>query len=203
VIALSLGLLNDRARYVMTDYIYSRISTVGQNIEHQTSTLLEEYPHAEVVEEVMSGKNIDDRPLFQKLIKDVNTGDRIVVRELSRLGRNTQDILELFNTLEAKGVAVLIQNLKIDATSATGKMVLTIMASVSTMERDIMKERQAYGIAAAKAADKYKGRPANPLTEKKCAEAIGYINKGMSKEKAAKAAGVGVATLYRYIKEQN
>lgn len=185
----------------MADYIYSRISSAGQNIEHQTRDLLKEYPNAVVVEEVQSGKNIDDRPRFKELISKVTSGDRIVVRELSRLGRNTQDILSLFETLGEKGVAVLIQNLKIDATSATGKMVLTIMASVSTMERDIMKERQAYGIAAAKEKGIYKGRPVNPETEAKCKEALTYVSNGMSKEKAARAAGVGVASLYRYIKD--
>ena len=185
----------------MTDYIYSRVSTVGQNITHQTEDLRSKYPNAHVMEEIASGKNVIDRPTFQKLLRTVKSSDRIIVRELSRLGRNTQDILTLFSNLEDKGVTVLIQNLQIDSTSATGKMVLTIMASVATMERDLMKERQAIGIAQAKDNDKYKGRPINPNTAKKCKEAIGYINNGMSKEKASKASGVGIATLYRYIKD--
>jgi DNA invertase Pin-like site-specific DNA recombinase len=187
----------------MTDYIYSRVSSKEQNTSNQTKELLKDYPNATVIEEKASGANMDDRPHFQSLIGKVLSGDRIIVRELSRLGRNTKDILTLFDYLEAKGVSVLIYDLKIDATSATGKMVLTIMASVATMEREIMKERQAIGIAAKKEAGGYKGRPINPKTTEKCKEALGYINKGMSKEKAAKAAGIGIATLYRYIKEQS
>jgi len=186
----------------MTDYIYSRVSTKEQNIEHQTADLRSAYPEAEVVEEKASGKNVADRPKFKELIETVTAGDKIIVRELSRLGRNTQAILELFSELESKGVAVLIKNLQIDSTTATGKMVLTIMASVATMERDIMLERQSAGIALAKEQGKFKGRPIDPKTELKCKEALSYIknNNDMSKEKAAKAVGIGIATLYRYIK---
>jgi len=186
----------------MTDYIYSRVSTKEQNIEHQTADLADEYPSAIVVEEKASGKNVEDRPKFQELLETVISGDRIIVRELSRLGRNTQAILKLFEELEAQGVTVLIKNLQIDSTSATGKMVLTIMASVATMERDIMLERQSVGIALAKKQGKFKGRPINPKTELKCKEASDYIATGLSKEKAAKAAGVGIATLYRYLNKK-
>ncbi|WP_259369114.1 recombinase family protein [Colwellia sp. MB3u-55] len=186
----------------MTDYIYSRVSTKEQNLEHQTADLLSAYPNAEVVEEKASGKNVTDRPKFKELIETVTAGDKIIVRELSRLGRNTQAILELFDELESKGVAVLIKNLQIDSTSATGKMVLTIMASVATMERDIMLERQAAGITLAKEQGKFKGRKVDPKTVLKCKEAEGYIAKGMSKEKAAKASSVGIATLYRYLNKK-
>jgi DNA invertase Pin-like site-specific DNA recombinase len=186
----------------MTDYIYSRVSSKDQNLDHQTADLVADYPDAVVMEEKASGKNLSERPVFQELLNIVKDGDRIIVRELSRLGRNTQQILQLFEELEQQGVSVIIKNLQIDSTSATGKMVLTVMASVATMERDIMLERQAAGIALAKAQGKFKGRPINPKTALKCKEAIGYIENNMSKEKAAKAAGVGIATLYRYIKEQ-
>jgi DNA invertase Pin-like site-specific DNA recombinase len=186
----------------MTDYIYSRVSTREQNIEHQTSDLLKEYPDATVIEEKASGKSLDDRPEFQKLLSSVKSNDRIIVRELSRLGRNTQAILKLFDELESQGVSVIIKNLQIDSTSATGKMVLTIMASVATMEREIMLERQSAGIALAKEQGKFKGRKVDPKTALKCNEASGYIDNGMSKEKAAKAAGIGIATLYRYLNKK-
>ena len=186
----------------MTDYIYSRVSTKEQNSKSQAKELLQFYPDATVHEEKQSGKDIVGRPVFQMLINKVKTGDRIIVRELSRIGRNTADVLALFEELERKGVAVIIKKLQIDSTSATGKMVLTIMASVFQMEREIMLERQKAGIEEAKKAGKYKGKQPSPKTIKACKEAIGYVEGGMSKEKAAKAAGVGVATLYRYIKTE-
>lgn len=186
----------------MTDYIYSRVSTKEQNSASQAKELLASYQNAIVFEEKQSGKNMIDRPVFQELLNTVKAGDRIIVRELSRIGRNTRDVLALFEDLEHKGVSVIIKELQIDSTSATGKMVLTIMASVSQMEREIMLERQKAGIAEAKAAGKYKGKQQSDKTIKACKEALQYIDSGLSKEKAAKAAGVGIATLYRYIKNQ-
>jgi DNA invertase Pin-like site-specific DNA recombinase len=187
----------------MTDYIYSRVSTKEQNSQSQANELLESYPDAVVYEEKISGKNMIDRPIFQELINTVKAGDRIIVRELSRLGRNSIQVQGLFEQLEAKGVAVVIKDLQIDSTSATGKMILTIMASVSQMERELMLERQKAGIEEAKQAGKYKGKQQSTKTIKACKEALKYVNSGMAKEKAAKAAGIGIATLYRYIKSTN
>lgn len=191
--------LNDRK---MTDYIYSRVSTKEQCSKSQADELLQTHPDALVFEEKQSGKNIIERPVFQRLINMVKAGDRIIVRELSRIGRNTRDVLTLFEELEKKGVSVLIKELQLDSTTATGKMILTVMASVSQMEREIMLERQKAGIEEAKKAGKYKGRKASPKTIKACEEAVKYVRNGMPKEKAAKAAGIGVATLYRYIKSE-
>ena len=80
----------------MTDYIYSRVSTKEQNSTSQAKELLQSYPNAIVHEEKRSGKNMVDRPVFQKLLNTVEDGDRIIVRELSRLGRNTKDVITLF-----------------------------------------------------------------------------------------------------------
>lgn len=184
----------------MTDYIYSRVSCKSQDTKSQAQELLNVYPNAIVHEEQQSGKYISNRPVFLKLLSSVESGDRIIVRELSRLGRNTNEVLKLFDSLDRKGVAVIIKELQIDSTTATGKMILTIMASVATMERELILERQAAGIKTAKERGAYKGRKANPRTILKCEEALNLINKmGYSKEKASKAVGVGTATLYRYL----
>jgi DNA invertase Pin-like site-specific DNA recombinase len=194
--------LNDR-NVIVTDFIYSRVSTKEQNSQLQANELLKSYPNAIVFEEKRSGKSMTDRPIFQNLLNTVATGDRIIVRELSRLGRNTAEVLALFEELERRGVTVVIKELELDSTSATGKMVLTIMASVSQMERELLLERQRAGIEEAKQAGKYRGKQVNPVTIKKCKEALGYVENGMSKEKAARAANVGIATLYRYLKSEN
>ena len=188
----------------MTDYIYSRVSTKDQKSDSQINELLKSHTNAIVFEEKQSGKNIIDRPVFQDLLNKVVNGDRIIVRELSRIGRNTIEVLDLFAKLEQRGVSVLIKNLQIESASATGKMVLTIMASVATMERELMLERQKLGIELAKKKGAYKGRRPDPQTVNKCKEAIQLIDKmAYSKEKAAKAAGIGVATLYRYLNKLN
>lgn len=190
--------LNDTSNE-MTDYIYSRVSTKEQNSQSQAKELLASYPDAIVYEEKQSAKNMIDRPIFQSLLQTVKANDRIIVRELSRIGRNTSEVLALFKELEAKLVTVVIKELQIDSTSATGKMVLTIMASVSQMERELILELQKAGIEEARKAGKYKGKQQSTKTIKACKEALKYVESGMSKAKAARAAGVGIATLYRYI----
>ncbi|MBH0093336.1 recombinase family protein [Pseudoalteromonas sp. SCQQ13] len=188
----------------MTDYIYSRVSTKEQNTQSQANELLELYPNAIVFEEKKSAKAMVDRPVFQELLATVKADDRIIVRELSRIGRNTKQVLELFEELEAKKVAVHIKEMDLDSTTATGKMVLTVMASVSQMERELLLERQRAGIEEAKQAGKYKGKQQSIKTIKACDEAINLITKmGYSKMKAAKASGISIATLYRYLSAEN
>ena len=105
--------------------------------------------------------------------------------------------------MTSKSVAVQIDDLgKIDITSAAGKMVLTTLAAVATMQREQLLEKQEIGIKRAHAEGKYQGRKQSGDTIEKCELALGYVDKGLSKEAAAKAASVGIATLYRYIKEQ-
>lgn len=80
-------------------------------------------------------------------------------------------------------------------------MILTTLPAVATMQREQMLEKQAIGIATAKADGKFKGKQQTQATIDKCIAALDYVEKGLSKEAAAKAAGIGVATLYRFIKE--
>lgn len=183
----------------MAIYGYVRVSTREQSTTTQENEILTKYPDATIVREKASGKSIE-RPYFQKLLNQAVSGDKIVVREMSRLGRSQGELMLLIEEHQAKGVEFEILNIGIDTSSVSGKMILGILSSVAQMERELLLERQALGIAEAKAAGKYKGKQASPATAKKCEEALGYVKNGMSKEKAAKAAGIGVATLYRYIK---
>ncbi|MEZ8453278.1 recombinase family protein [Vibrio splendidus] len=182
----------------MTIYGYVRVSTKEQSTTTQENEILNKYEGATIVREKASGKSID-RPVLQKLLNTLASGDKVVVREMSRLGRSQGELMLMIEEYQAKGVEFEILNIGIDTSSVSGKMILGILSSVAQMERELLLERQALGIAEAKAAGKYKGKQASPETEKKCQEAIGYVEQGMSKEKAAKAAGVGIATLYRYI----
>ena len=79
-------------------------------------------------------------------------------------------------------------------------MIVDVMASLAEMERETMLERQRIGIERAKSEGKFKGKQQSPKTIKVCQSAIKDIENGLSKEKAAKANGVGIATLYRFIK---
>lgn len=180
-------------------YGYARVSAQEQNTATQVKEINHRYPDAQILEEKASGKSLE-RPVLQELLSKVVKGDKIVVREMSRLGRAQGELMLLIEEYQAKGIEFEILNIGVDTKTATGKMILGILSSVAQMERELLLERQALGIAQAKADGKYKGKQASPKTIFKCKEAMEYVNNGMSKDKAAKAAGIGIATLYRYIK---
>lgn len=187
----------------MTQYIYARTSTKEQNVDQQATLLSEKYPEAQVVKEQCSGTNMA-RPQLEKLLGSLKGGDELIIYDLSRLSRNTADFLNLLESFDKQGIGLIVHNMggqSVDSTSATGKMILTILTSVNQMQVELMKEKQAIGIATAKAEGRYKGR--KPTDRKRIQEAMAYLEKGLSKEKAAKAAGIGVATLYRALKTGN
>ncbi|OBU46707.1 resolvase [Photobacterium damselae] len=182
-------------------YIYARVSTSEQNVEQQVSHLKTLSPNAIVYKEHCSGKTLD-REEFNKLKKAVHKGDRITVLSVSRLGRNTVEVLQFIEDMKDRGVAVCVADLGgIDVCSPMGKLVLTTLAAVAEMQREEILDKQRIGIERAKAEGKYKGKQQSAKTVKACEGALRDIARGLSKEKAAKANGVGIATLYRYIKD--
>ena len=189
----------------MTDYIYARVSTEQQNIKPQIEYLSKKYSIilSNIYSESLSGKSLE-RPIFCKLKDMVSEGDSIIVQDLSRLGRNTNEVLEFIDDMIKRKISLIVDDLgRIDVTSATGKMVVTTLAAVATMQREQTLEKQMIGIKKAKEEGKYTGKKQSPDTIKKCKLAVNYISKGLTKEASAKATGVGIATLYRFLKLQN
>lgn len=188
----------------MTKYIYARTSTTDQNVDQQVDKLKEKHSDGIVYQEQLSGKSTD-RPVFNELKEKVAAGDIIVVLSVSRLGRNTVQVLEFIELMKEKSVAVIVDDLGgVDVTSSMGKLVLTTLAAVAEMQRQEILEKQRIGIDRAKAEGLYKGKQQSDKTIKACNEAISLINKmGYSKMKAAKAAGISIATLYRFINAEN
>jgi DNA invertase Pin-like site-specific DNA recombinase len=91
--------------------------------------------------DVMSGKSMNIREDFQKMREIVKKGDKIVAYSLSRIGRNTSEILTFANELEAKGVGLHITDTNISLDGAGNKLFFNVLASVSQFERDLLSER--------------------------------------------------------------
>lgn len=96
-----------------------------------------------VFEEVGSGKNSSSRPKFQQALEMVRTeADGIVSAKLDRLARNTRDVLALVeDTLQPNNKALVLLDLQVDTSTPTGRMILTVMAAVATLERDVINDR--------------------------------------------------------------
>jgi len=140
---------------------YIRVSTVQQNTERQLKGI---ECDREFIEKV-SGKDTN-REELQKLLMVIREGDVINCHELSRLARNTQDLLKLVDEILNKKAAIKFfkENLYFDGKKKDDpfqKLMLTMLAAISTFERDLMLERQREGIAIAKEKGKYKGRKSN------------------------------------------
>lgn len=180
----------------MTTYIYARVSTNDQDTEAQADALKSKYAHDFVVEDVFTGTTTD-RPKFKKLIGSLIEGDTLIVREVSRLGRNSVEVLELAQDLKARKVRLVIDNLGIDVTTPAGEMIFTMMAGMAKMERELMLERQRIGIEKAKADGKYTGRKALDPVLVETAKKL--VAEGMAKPAVAKQLKMGLSTLYKYL----
>ena len=146
--------------------------------------------------------SIGEREQLDAAINSLRSGDKLVVTKLDRLARSVRHLGELLDVLEAKGAGLVILSMggqQIDTTTATGRMMLNVMASVAQFEREMMLERQREGIAKAKAEGKYTGR--KPTAMNKADAVLSLLSSGMSKAKVCEHVGISRASLYRIIKE--
>ncbi|MFK7776624.1 MAG: recombinase family protein [Gimesia sp.] len=177
---------------------YARVSTRGQKLEAQIKALREagvEDDH--LFQEKVSGAK-GDRLELEALLKHVRKGDTVVVTKLDRIARSTKHLLDIAETLEQKSVTLKILNLQLDTSTATGKMMLTMLGAIAQFERELMLERQAEGFEIAKAKGKIKGRP--KTAQKKSVEVKRLASEGIPKQQIADQVGIGVASVYRILK---
>lgn len=147
----------------------------------------------------ISGKNID-RPELKKMLAFVRHGDTVVVESISRFARNTKDLLELVEQLTAKGVEFVSKKEAIDTTTPTGKFMLTIFGAVAELEREYILQRQAEGIAIAKAQGVYKGR--KPIVRPEFENVVSLWRQGsITAVEAMNRLDMKSSTFYRKIKE--
>ena len=177
---------------------YKRVSTVDQNLDRQDLGDVDK-----VFEEKISGKSASDRPALQDLIGYARDGDTVVVHSIDRLARDLRDLQDIIQTLNEKGVTISFLSERLtfsaDADDAFAKLQLQMMGAFAEFERNIIRKRQAEGIAVAKSKGVYKGGKKRIDRDK--------VHKlkadGLSTYKIADAMGVSRMSVHRILNTES
>ena len=180
---------------------YARTSTAEQHagLDAQKRDLLAAGAEKMFAEQVSS---MAARAELTACLRFLREGDVLVVTKPDRLARSTQELLTIEADLSKRGIGLVVLSLggeRLDTRNPTSKLLLTIMAGIATWEREIMLERQREGIAAAKAAGKFKGR--KPTAKARAADILRLAADGRSQGKIAKELGIGLRSVSRIVSD--
>jgi len=179
---------------------YARVSTQDQNLDRQLDNL-RAAGCERIFNEKMTGTK-SDRPELRTMLLTLRSGDVLVIDSFSRLSRSTKDLLDLVEKLTGMGVHLVSLKENLDTTTATGKLMLTMLSALSQFERDLISERTVDGLKAARARGRCGGRPRlGSDKDRKQALAMYHANVMTNAEIAARF-GVSLRTLSRWIAQE-
>lgn len=163
-------------------FAYCRVSTADQQTKNQIAEIkaagFDVQPSRVVCESISGSTAAEARPGFTKLLERLESGDVLIVTKLDRLGRNSIDVQQTVQALEAGGVRVHCLALGgVDLTSSAGKMTMGVLAAVAQFERDLIIERTQAGLQRAKAEGRKLGRP-QALTDEQQAQVLARLQAG-------------------------
>lgn len=190
----------------MATYGYIRVSTdnKGQTTDNQRKLIQDAgFAVAEFFSEdgVSGSTKALQRPAFSRMLEVAQEGDTIIITMVDRLGRSASDILNVVEELKTRGIRLRVMQFDgIDITSSMGKMVLTCMAAMAELERNILIERTNAGLERTKAAGTRLGRPLTipPATLR---EAVKMRGEGCTFDLVASYLNVPKNTIHRTVTE--
>ncbi len=171
---------------------YIRVSTADQNTERQLLNVELDNSFTDKC----SGKDTN-RPALKQLIDYAREGDTVHVHDISRMARNTEDLLRLVKQFTEQGISLMFHKENLEFTGESNpiqQLMLTMIGGIYQFERAMILERQREGIAIAKQKGKYKGKPVNQAMHDQIR--LKYAN-GMSKMQIARTLGCARATVYK------
>ena len=177
---------------------YVRVSTIEQNEARQTEGL-QRYAIDKWFTEKVSAKD-SNRPKLKEMIEFARENDTIYIHSLDRLARSTKDLLDIVDQLKAKGVHLVSSKESIDTSTATGKLMLTMIGAINEFERANMLERQREGIAIAKEEGKYMGRQEIQYPPNWVEVYSKYKTRDLTGTKAMELLGLKRNTFYKLVK---
>ena len=178
---------------------YARVSTQEQNLDRQLDNL-KAAGCERIYKEKMTGTK-SHRPELDKMLDALREGDTLVIDSFSRLSRSTKDLLETVERLTSQGVNIISLKEQLDTTTATGRMMLTMLSALSQFERDLLAERTKDGLKAARARGRKGGRPKAGNAKDKAAAMALYDANTMTNREIAEHFQISTATLSRWIAE--
>ena len=192
------------------EYGYVRVSTKEQNEDRQMVAMRElGVKDGNVILDKQSGKDFD-RPGYRRLMRRLKAGDTLVIKSIDRLGRNYDEILEQWRLLtKEKQVAIVVLDMPLLDTrqgrDLTGVLiadiVLQLLSYVAQTEREFKRQRQAEGIAAAKARGIHFGRKFKDRGANYDSVMAAWRRGELSGRAAAKELGVAHGTFQRWCRE--
>ncbi|MBW4040211.1 MAG: recombinase family protein [Acidobacteria bacterium] len=179
---------------------YMRVSTSEQNLDLQRDAL-ERIGCERMYDDTCSGRAVE-RPGLSKALDTARRGDALVVWKLDRIGRSLPHVVGLVGDLHKRGIGLKVLTGDVDTTTATGRLVFGIFATLAEFERDLIHERTMAGLAAARARGRAGGRP-RVMTKAKLRTAMTMM---ADRENAARdiamQLGISLSTLYAYVDAQ-
>lgn len=174
---------------------YARVSTRGQSLDAQVDALVGAGA-IKVFMEHASGAT-QARVRWQDCLEHLQPGNILVVTDLTRLGRSTADLSDIVTVLGRRGIGFRsLAEPWLDTTSAHGKLIFDMFASLAEYERSRLSERTRAGLAAAKARGRLGGRPP-AMTPTKLAAAKDLRGQGKKLQEIAETLSVSMSTLTR------
>ncbi len=179
---------------------YARVSTEDQKLHLQRDALAAAgCDH--IFEDKLSG-TVTRLPARDRLLDYARPGDAVVVWKLDRLGRSLRDLVEVVDRMRDRDVGLCSLHESIDTTTASGKLVFHLFASLAEFEADLVRERTRAGLAAARARGAVLGRPRSlGIDQVEMARTL-MANPKLSARQVAAQLGVHRATLYRSLARQ-
>jgi len=178
----------------MTVIGYARVSTTEQDLSIQEAAL--KAAGCEVIRaEKRTATTIQGREELRTVLDFLRKGDVLMVTRIDRLARSIGDLQDIVRTIRSRGAALKATEQPIDTSTAAGKCFFDMLGVFAEFETNLRRERQLEGIAKAKAAGVYKGRPASIDTARVRELKAG----GMGATEIAKALKIGRASVYRVL----
>jgi DNA invertase Pin-like site-specific DNA recombinase len=178
----------------MTVIGYARVSTTDQDLSIQKAAL--KGGGCEVIRaEKRSGTTTKGRDELKTILDFLRDGDVLMVTRIDRLARSIGDLQDIVRAVRARGAVLKATEQPIDTSTAAGKCFLDMLGVFAEFETNLRSERQLEGIAKAKAAGVYKGRPPSidPARVRELKE------QGLGPAAIAKTLKIGRASVYRVL----